>query len=184
MIPLLNLNGTAAQFNRSDNLETVNMVDICTIHSFCERLIQRFGLQINVAPNFKVKSFKKETANIISAVVNKYCGVPLLSGIPSYAIEKLASVFLANNSNHGIHISEEVANALSHHVPNNHYWNAFESLFLEIFSQVEIELRTAKKERNVVTPNDLIRLAADLLRIPNIVNRVAQKYRYIFIDEF
>ena len=39
----------------SMNLEIVNMVDICTIHSFCERLIHRFGLQINIAPNFKVK---------------------------------------------------------------------------------------------------------------------------------
>ena len=69
------------------NVDTVNMVDISTIHSFCERLIHRFGLQINVAPNFKVKSFRKETSAIVSSVVNEYCDNPLLADIPAYSME-------------------------------------------------------------------------------------------------
>lgn len=168
----------------SENLETVNMVDICTIHSFCERLIHRFGLQINVAPNFKVKSFKKETAHIISSVVNEYCGNPLLSDIPAYAIERLVSVFLSNNSNRGLHIDEKLSNALSKPAPENQYWNAFKVLFLEIFNRVEKEVEESKQNYNVITPNDLIRLTADLLRIPSVVKRVSEKYHYVFIDEF
>ena len=168
----------------SENLETVNMVDICTIHSFCERLIHRFGLQINIAPNFKVKSFKKETTHIISSVVNEYCANPLLSDIPAYAIERLVSVFLSNNSNRGLRIDEKLLNVLSKPAPENQYWNAFKVLFLEIYNRVEKEVEESKQNYNVITPNDLIRLTADLLRIPSVVKRVSEKYRYVFIDEF
>lgn len=168
----------------SMNLETVNMVDICTIHSFCERLIHRFGLQINIAPNFKVKSFKKETSNIISEVVNQYCNNPLLSDIPSYAIERLIAVFLANNSNRGIRIDEELTNALSQPTTDNQYWNAFKTLFLEMYNRVERAVEETKRDSNAVTPNDLIRFTADLLKIPNVLKRVSDKYRYVFIDEF
>ena len=168
----------------SMNLEIVNMVDICTIHSFCERLIHRFGLQINIAPNFKVKSFKKETANIISAVVNGYCKNPLLSDVPSYAIERLVAIFLANNSNRGIRIDDELTDELLQPATNNQYWNAFKVLFLEMYNRVEREVEEAKQKSNVVTPNDLIRLTADLLKKPNVLKRVSDKYRYVFIDEF
>ena len=168
----------------SINLETVNMVDICTIHSFCERLIHRFGLQINIAPNFKVKSFKKETANIVSAVVNEYCKNPLLSDVPSYVIERLVAIFLANNSNRGIRIDDELTDELLQPATNNQYWNAFKAMFLEMYKRVEREVEEAKQKSNVVTPNDLIRLTADLLKIPNVLKRVSDKYRYVFIDEF
>lgn len=166
------------------NLETVNMVDICTIHSFCERLIHRFGLQINIAPNFKVKSFKRETSAIISTTVNEYCANPLLTDVPAYAIEKLISIFLTNNCNRGIRIDEQVSLALSQADTENVYWDAFRKLFLEIYSRVESEVEDEKRRCNVVTPNDLIRLTADLLDIPSVARRVSEKYRYVFIDEF
>lgn len=168
----------------SVNLETVNMVDICTIHAFCERLIRRFGLQINIAPTFKVKSYKKETANIISKIVNEYCGNPLLSDIPSYVIERLVAVFLINNSNRGIQIDEKLTKILSKPTPENQYWNAFKSMFLEIYNRIECEVEASKRKNNVITPNGLVRCAANLLQIPSIINRVVKKYQYVFIDEF
>lgn len=168
----------------SDNMEVVNMVDICTIHSFCERLIQRYGLQINIAPNFKVKSFKKETADIIASIVNEYCHNPLLSEIPAYTIEKLVSVFLSNNSNRGIRVDEKLTEALTLPAPDNHYWNAFKVLFLEIYNRTVHAVEAEKQRCNILTPNDLIRMTADLLQKPSVVNRIAIKYKYIFIDEF
>ena len=168
----------------SVNLETVNMVDICTIHAFCERLIRRFGLQINIAPTFKVKSYKKETANIISKIVNEYCGNPLLSDIPSYVIERLVAVFLVNNSNRGVQIDEKLTKILSQPAPENQYWNAFKSMFLEIYNRIECEVEASKRKNNVITPNGLVRCAANLLQIPSIINRVVKKYQYVFIDEF
>ena len=168
----------------SVNLETVNMVDICTIHAFCERLIRRFGLQINIASTFKVKSYKKETANIISKIVNEYCGNPLLSDIPSYVIERLVAVFLVNNSNRGIQIDEKLTKILSQPTPENQYWNAFKSMFLEIYNRIECEVEASKRKNNVITPNGLVRCAANLLQIPSIINRVVKKYQYVFIDEF
>lgn len=168
----------------SGNLEIVNMADICTIHVFCERLIRRFGLQINIAPNFKVKSYKKEIANIISAVVNEYCGNSLLSDIPAYALERLLSAFFTHNSNHGIRIDEELSKILSYPSQENQYWNRFKILFLEIYNRVELEIEISKRKENVLTPNDLIRVTADLLKLPNVIDRVFEKYRYVFIDEF
>lgn len=166
------------------NVDTVNMVDISTIHSFCERLIHRFGLQINVAPNFKVKSFRKETSAIVSSVVNEYCDNPLLADIPAYSMEKLVMVFLANNTNRGIRFDEQLSQKLLQFEAGNQYWDAFRKLFLEIYMRVETEIENEKRRCNIVTPNDLIRLTADLLSVSSVVKRVAEKYRYVFVDEF
>ena len=73
---------------------------------------------------------------------------------------------------------------MSKPAPENQYWNAFKVLFLEIYNPVEKEVEELKQNHNVITPNDLIRLTADLLRIPSVVKRVSDKYRYVFIDEF
>ena len=44
------------------SIDLMNEASISTIHSFCERLIREYGLYIGIAPNFKVKSFRKETS--------------------------------------------------------------------------------------------------------------------------
>ena len=57
-------------------------------------------------------------------------------------------------------------------------------MFLEIYNRIECEVEASKRKNNVITPNGLVRCAANLLQIPSIINRVVKKYQYVFIDEF
>ncbi|MDD4122225.1 MAG: UvrD-helicase domain-containing protein [Eubacteriales bacterium] len=166
------------------DIETVCMSDICTIHSFCENLLRQYGLHINLASNFKIKSFKKEMTDIISAVVDDNYDNSLLNNIPEYVISKLITILLINNSNRGVKLSQDVLKSLGSPVVNNNYWNAFKVLFLEMYHKAYDKIEQEKKSQNVLTPNDLIRKTSELLTVPYIANRVAGKYKYVFIDEF
>lgn len=166
------------------DIETVCMSDICTIHSFCENLLREYGLHINLAANFKIKSFKKEMTDIISAVVNENFDNSLLSNIPEYVISRLITILLINNSNRGIKLNHDMLDALCVPVVNNNYWNAFKVLFMQMYQKAYDKIEHEKSVQNVLTPNDLIRKTAELLTVPYIAKRVSNKYRYIFIDEF
>lgn len=75
------------------NIDVVSMSNISTIHLFCENLIREFGLQINISPNFKVKSFKKQSDEIVSNILNKYWDKSLLREFQSFTIIRLCRRF-------------------------------------------------------------------------------------------
>ena len=75
-------------------LDAINMADISTIHSFCERLLRRFGLQIDIAPNFSVKSFKRESNEIVSRLVAEQYGNAILEPISSGALVRSIMLLL------------------------------------------------------------------------------------------
>ena len=165
-------------------LDAINMTDISTIHSFCERLLRRFGLQIGIAPNFAVKSFRRETNDIVSRLVAEQFGNSLLEVVSSGALVRSITLLLNDNGNRGIMISDELFKNLLTPVDNNGYWNEFKKLYLTLYCQAEKEIEQKKAEMNVLSPNDLIKYAAKLLSKEYVAQKVASKYRYVFIDEF
>ena len=165
-------------------LDAINMADISTIHSFCERLLRRFGLQIDIAPNFSVKSFKRESNEIVSRLVAEQYGNAILEPISSGALVRSIMLLLNDNGNRGITISEELLKNLLIPVDNNGYWNEFKKLFLNLYCRAEQEIEQKKAEMNVLSPNDLIKCAARLLSNDYVAKKVADKFRYVFIDEF
>lgn len=165
-------------------LESVNMADISTIHAFCEKLIRRYGLQLNIAPNFTIKSFRREASDIVSRIVDNAFGSDILNGISAHSMEKALMLLLNNNANRGITITDEMLEKLVVPVENNGFWNDFKKLFLEMYCAVEKQIECRKRKLNVLTPNDLIKYAARLLEIPYVMKRVSSQYKYIFIDEF
>lgn len=165
-------------------LDAINMTDISTIHSFCERLLRKYGLQIGISPSFTIKSFRRETNEIVSKLVEQEYGNPLLEVISSSSLVRSIMLLLNNNGNRGIRISEEMLNSLLTPVENNQYWNEFKKLYLKLYCNAENEIEDRKSAANVLTPNDLIKYAATLVRNPYVVGKVTEKYKYVFIDEF
>lgn len=176
------MQGNAARY--LTELDAINMTDISTIHSFCERLLRRYGLQIGISPSFTIKSFRRETNEIVSKLVEQEYGNPLLEVISSSSLVRSIMLLLNNNGNRGIRISEEMLNSLLTPVENNQYWNEFKKLYLKLYCNAENEIEDRKSVANVLTPNDLIKYAATLVRSPYVVGKVAEKYKYVFIDEF
>lgn len=165
-------------------LDAINMADISTIHSFCERLLRRYGLQIGVSPNFSVKSFRRETSEIVSKLVEQEYGNSLLEAISSNALVRSIILLLNDNGNRGIRITDEMMTTLQAPVENNQYWNEFKKLYLKLYCCAEKEIEERKSVANVLTPNDLIKYAAILLQEAYVAGKVAEKYKYVFIDEF
>ena len=165
-------------------LDAINMADISTIHSFCERLLRRFGLQIDIAPNFSVKSFKRESNEIVSRLVAEQYGNAILEPISSGALVRSIMLLLNDNGNRGITISEELLKNLLIPVDNNGYWNEFKKLYLNLYCRAEQEIEQKKAEMNVLSPNDLIKYSARLLSNDYVAKKVSDKFRYVFIDEF
>lgn len=165
-------------------VEITSMIDVCTIHGFCERLLRQYGLAIGLSLNFKIKSFRYETTNIVNGIVNEYYDKSFLKGIPLYRITKLIDILLTNNSNRGIIMDEKLISSFSFDTGENDYWNKFKEFYLQIYWEIFNEIETAKQRDNSLIPNDLIRKAVELLRNDYISDKVAKEYRYLFIDEF
>lgn len=173
--------GKTAHIRRQ--LEITGMADICTIHSFCERLLREYGLSINLSPNFSVKSFAKDTSDIIFSVVNDNFDNALFNNIPHFRIEKLISVLLYNNSNHGIRLTSDITEKLKIPALNNNYWNSFKELYLDMYCKAYETVEKHKTRYNVLTPNDLIRRAIELFSVQYVTECVSGQYRYVFADE-
>lgn len=164
--------------------EITSMIDICTIHGFCERLLRQYGLTIRIPLNFKIKSFRRDTAEIINGIVCKHYENPLLKGIPQYRISRLVDILLTNNSNHGIALDNDTIERFVFETPENDYWNSFKSFYLDLYLEAFEKIENRKSEQCILTPNDLIRKTVELLRQKYISKKVAQQYKYLFIDEF
>ena len=162
--------------------EITNMIDICTIHGFCERLLRKHGLSIGIPLNYKIKSFRRDTTEILNNIVSSHFENLLLKGIPQYRISKLIDILLTNNSNHGIVIED--SSAFTFNTPDNAYWNDFKRFYLNLYLEAYKQIESRKIELNILTPNDLIRKAVLLLSDDYIATKVAEQYHYLFIDEF
>ncbi|MBC2726983.1 MAG: ATP-dependent helicase [Desulfosporosinus sp.] len=165
-------------------VEISNMLDISTIHSFCEKLLRQYGLQMGLPLNFKIKSVRKETNDIINRVIDRHHNNSVFARIPQHKLAKLIDMLLKNNKSIGIDIDEDFLRQTHFNTPDNEYWNQFKQLFLQIYLEVDREIEDYKISENILTINDLIKKAARLLEIGYVQDKVAQKYKYVFIDEF
>ena len=164
--------------------ELVAMADINTIHGFCERLLRDYGMQIGIPTNFKIKSFRKETSEVIYDVVNQNYDNGVLKGILEYKVLRLIDALMTNNSNHGIVLNREIAYNCIRNSSEDALWSAFKRLFLDMYLTAQERVEERKKQDNILTPNDLIAKAVQLVSNDYVAKKIAKKYKYIFIDEF
>ena len=165
------------------SIDRMNEASISTIHSFCERLIREYGLYIGIAPNFKVKSFKKESSDIVADAVNRHYDGTHKAVVPFHLMNRLIQTLISENENRGVYINSLEFN-FEDQAAGSAFWNAFKTSYLSIYDECQVELEKRKREENTLTPNDLIHYASQLLSISGVCKRVSEKYSYAFIDEF
>lgn len=164
-------------------IEISNILDISTIHSFCEGIIRKFGMNINIPTNFTISSFKYEIDEIVASILNEYASNPIFKDIQLYRIKDYIKRFYNENEGRGIVIPKDALSKLKV-TGKGDFWNEFRKLFVEIYLKCYDEIESMKRERNVLTQNDLIKLSARLLQDKYVAKSISSKYRYLFIDEF
>ena len=164
-------------------IEISNILDISTIHSFCEGIIRKFGMNINIPTNFTISSFKYEIDEIVASILNEYASNPIFKDIQLYRIKDYIKRFYNENEGRGIVIPEDALSKLKV-TGNGDFWNEFRKLFVEIYLKCYDEIERMKRERNILTQNDLIKLSARLLQDKYVAKSISSKYKYLFIDEF
>lgn len=177
-------NGTNENNYIREQAELVSMVDISTIHGFCERILREYGMHIEIPTNFKIKSFRRETSAVLYEVVNQNYDNGVLENILEYKIIRLLDTLIDNNSNHGIILDREIADRCLKNSTGDALWFAFKKLFLDMYLEAQEKIEDQKKKANVLTPNDLIAKSVNLLEDDYIAKKIAEKYKYIFMDEF
>ncbi len=164
-------------------IEISNILDISTIHSFCEKIIRKFGMNCNISNNFVISSFKFEIDEIVAQILNEYASNPIFKDIQLYKIKDYIKRFYNENEGRGIIIPDDALDKLEIKLKDE-YWDEFKKAFLEIYLKCYKQIEELKRERNVLTQNDLIKISARLLQDKYVAKSISSKYKYLFIDEF
>lgn len=164
-------------------IEISNILDISTIHSFCEKIIRKFGMNCNISNNFVISSFKFEIDEIVAQILNEYANNPIFKDIQLYKIKDYIKRFYNENEGRGIIIPDDALDKLKIKIKDE-YWDEFKKAFLEIYLKCYKQIEELKRERNVLTQNDLIKISARLLQDKYVAKSISSKYKYLFIDEF
>ena len=181
---MIAIDGTEESIKLRKQLSAISSENISTIHGFCERLLREYGAHIGIAGNFYIKTFRSETEKIVTDCVNEFVGDESIRGIRQHSIVRLVIELLNKNANKGIVLGESGLASMRFETENNEFWNSFKSTFVRIFAKAETAVIAAKRDKNVLTANDLIAKAVLLLDNEYVIKQVAKQFEYVFIDEF
>jgi len=161
-------------------LESDNIFAISTIHSFCYRLLRKYGLSIGFSPNFRIKSYKRELSTLIEEVLSS-TDEALFERVPRYRLSQIIRDILRDCYNHGTAPDMDyiVKNRADHD-----FWVLLESKLLSLCIEVYERLEQSKQHDDTMTLNDLISITVRLLGDEKVAKSVASEYKYLFIDEF
>ena len=164
-------------------IERYNLFEASTIHSFCEKIIRKYGNLKGIKSNFKIASFTENNTLIISKILNSYRNTPTLSNIPEYKMVDMIISFIKSVTNKGIEIDENFISKFKLDLHNNDFFNEFKKVFLEICFKSKNEINKLQREKNIISLNNLVPTANYLIQDKEIAKRIKKIYKYIFIDE-
>ncbi len=159
-----------------DQLDKLNMTKISTIHAFCDDIIREHGLTIGISPNYRINSFGYELNAIIDKIVEKNYNSEICSKIPTYIIKDVLRGFYKETKDKGIRF-------ILNQKDQKDFWDDFRQYFYDLYAQLDNEMEKAKREKNVLTNNDLLYYAAQLVQNKNIASQIAEEIKYLFVDE-
>ncbi|WP_237699158.1 UvrD-helicase domain-containing protein [Caldicellulosiruptor kronotskyensis] len=166
-------------------VDLTSMLNVYTIHGFCEIILRQYGYLIGISPKFEIKSVTWKLNEIIRKAIDNYAENEFLNVLPSYRLHQLVRTLYEECDNKGDEITEKDIKNKFRKNQEQYFWSNFKDSFLDLFLEVGREIENFKKENNILTPNDLIKYASKLVKGNDFVaTKLASKYKYLFIDEF
>ncbi|MDH5596521.1 MAG: ATP-dependent helicase [Candidatus Peregrinibacteria bacterium] len=159
-------------------------IQISTFHSFCERLLRQYGIDIGISPGFRilegVNQWKFMKERLFDFKLNYYRP----SGNPNKFIDSLLSFFSR--------LKEEVVSpedferyARKRATGTGSEDEKFEAQKLVELSNAYIQYEKMLAENNYLDFSDLQLKTIELLtKRPNILSYLQEHYRYILVDEY
>ncbi len=159
-------------------------IEVSTFHSFCDKILRQYGIDIGLSPNFKilegVSRWKLLKENLFKFELDYYRP----SGNPTKFIDSLVSFFGR--------IKEEVISVddFTAYADKKALKAVTDEDKLEAKKLVELS-KVYKQYQDLMAKNDYLDFAdlqtkvIELLtRRPNILKHLQQKYQYILVDEY
>jgi len=162
-------------------VDFTSMLNIDTIHGFCEKILREYGYIIGISPKFEIKSVTWKLNEIIRDTIGEYAFDRYLTSLPEQKLLKLVRKLYEDCDNKGLRITREDNFEIN---DEQEFWPGFKKSFIELFFKVEERIERYKQENDIVTPNDLVKYTAELVKNDFVANKLASRYKYIFMDEF
>lgn len=159
-----------------DQLDKLNMSKISTIHTFCDDIIREYGLRIGISPNYKINQFCHELNVIIDEIVEKNYNIYVCGKIPTYIIKDILKNFYKETKDKGLKVVQKQEE-------RKDFWDEVRKYIFELYTQLDAEIEKRKREKNILTNNDLLLYAAKLVEDKNVATQIATEIKYIFVDE-
>ena len=173
-------------------LEMINSAQISTIHSFCKSILNTAGPfqteQLHYAPKYKVSEGVLYDA--ITHVINKWLtnnkdgGLSLLEYLPPHKIRKELLQLYRKIRSDGIPfklVKEETENSILF----DEYGKAKKVKHELLCLLTDLEKEHRRRKLNQLSTDDLLEYTYHLLvENPEIIERVKNRYKHIFVDEF
>lgn len=158
----------------------MDILEVSTIHSFCYKLLRKYGSAIGFSPGFSIKSYENEVAWAASDAVWQ-ANEPLTKQIPIRKLRHIINGALKECYTHGIVPSMDY---IKPNKQDDALWTELEAAIMRICIAAHSELELKKRQDDAMTLNDLITMTRELLEDEQIAKRIASEYEYVFIDEF
>jgi len=160
--------------------DSISLLEISTIHSFCYSLLRKYASEIGFNSELQIKSYTQELSDIVDSLLSR-TKEPLFSNIAEYRLRHIIKDTLKECYTHGITPSMSY---VKHNKADDKLWSEIESALMRICIEAHEKLEQIKQQENSLTLNDLISMTLKLLENEYIAKRVAAEYTYLFIDEF
>lgn len=163
--------------------EQVNMINIATIHGFCNTLLKTYGFYIGLSPEFIVSSVNGYINEVIQSKLDIAMNQPIMEGISGKKMRLLVREFLKYCDTHELVIDSQKINdcVFYKEIP---FWSEFKPWFLHLIHEIQSEVTAYKKENSILTVDDLIKNTAALFADEKLCRRICEKYSVVFVDEF
>jgi DNA helicase II / ATP-dependent DNA helicase PcrA len=165
-------------------VDIVEMIDIGTIHKFCEKLLRTHGLHIGVPINFRIASVAHVLNQTADSIISDVCLKRGITDIPPYKISQQLVSFYNYNAGKGFDFSQHIEKVKENSIEDkNSEWRRIKLTFLEAYQQLVESIEEYKRCENILTADDLIIKTAALVKDEVVGKKIAARYQYIFIDE-
>ena len=160
----------------SSQIDKLSMAKISTIHIFCDNIIREYSYEIGLCPNYKIGNLTLEKDSLANEVVKENYDEQIFSLIPMYKVVKMLKQLEESSSDKGI---EVVLNK----VKNLDFWDNLRNYFYKIYPIYKRRLEQLKFELGIITTNDLIKFAVEILKNKKIAPSIINSLEYLFLDE-